>query len=122
MSHAIEVTLTSWEHAQSRSIMFVPSVHGTHSLRHSAPQHMASGRAHVQSKRPRWDYIPELPSGTSSFPQSSSWEPLRGSGDLMSMDQQHCTNIHGPNGQVFIEQFLCIKLSLGTAGRRTEKE
>lgn len=101
--------------------MFVPSVTGTHSLYHSDPQYMASGWTRVQSKRPRWDSIPELPSGTSSFPRSSSWEPLHGSGDLMSMDQATLYKHPWTQWTVFFEQFRCIK-SLGTAGRRPEKE
>lgn len=61
--------------------------HWAHGARHSAPRHLPSALGRMQDKGLSWDLIPELPSGTLSFPPSTSWGSLHSPGDLMSTDR-----------------------------------
>lgn len=104
VSKAMEVALTPGSQGGPELYAY-PVTHWAPGARHSPPRPLPSGLAHVQNKCLHWDLMPELPSGTLSFPPSLSRGSLHSRRNLMSMDQVTLYDTRGPDGQEPLSSF-----------------
>lgn len=105
VSKAMEVALAPGSQRGPEALC-LSCTHWAHGARHPAPRRLPSALACVQNKGLRWDLIPELPSGTLSFPPSTSWGSLHSPGDLMFTGRVTLCEHPWTQWTVFIEQLL----------------